>query len=414
VNKLCHALIVIVACASSSALRADDVHRPIRILFVGNSYTYFNNLPGMLEQIAASATPPRKIETKSVVEGGATLRRHWEKKKALELIQSEDWDYVVLQEQSSLGVTFVVDGQLRITDSAEFYKYVRLFDEAIRAKKAKTVLFGTWARKDAVEQDQAMLDFAYASIAKELHAVFVPAGMTWHAVRKAKPTLELYNADGSHPSPTGTYLNACCFLGTLLDKSPVGAAHEITGPAINVDGKPNAKGDGQLAKLDQPTAARLQAEAWDVCSKLTKSGGYPDITKPSQPELPTLASGDGIKPEALEGHWVGTTKLYPRFMLAKAVEWPVKMEMTCSRKDGDWEISLKIANGGALQDKPQNVSNITVQDKSLSFDDSARVIDDSKPTYRAILKDGKLMGIAEVKSKDGSFFMIGSWELHKE
>jgi hypothetical protein len=308
----------------------------------------------------------------------------------------------------------VIDGQLRITDSPEFHKYVRLFDEAIKAKKARTVLYGTWARKDALEQDQAMLDYAYASIAKELHALFVPAGMTWQAVRKAKPALELYIADGSHPSPTGTYLAACCFLATLFDKSPVGAAPEITGPAIGVDGKTNPNGDRELAKLDEPTAARLQAQVWDVCSKLTKAGGYPDITKPAPPELPTLPTGEAIKPEALEGQWVGTTKLYPRFMLAKEVEWPVKMEMTCSRKDDDWEINLKIVNGGALQDKLQKVSTIDLQEKILSFNDSARVINDSKPAYRAILKDGKLMGVAEVKSKDGSFFMIGSWELHKE
>jgi uncharacterized protein DUF4886 len=413
-NWLRRALIVIVTFASATAVRADDAAQPLRILFIGNSYTYFNNLPVMLERIAASATPPRKIETKAVVVGGATLRQHWEKKTALGVIQSENWDFVVLQEQSSLGVTFMIDGQTRITDYTEFHKYVRLFDEAIRKKGAKTVLYGTWARKDAPQEDQAMLDYAFASIAKELHAVLVPAGITWQAVRKAKPSIELYNADGSHPSPAGTYLTASCFLATLLNESSIGSAHEITGPAMNTNGQPKRNSD-RLAKLDQPTATFLQTEAWEICSKLTKSGGYPDVSKPAAPELPTLPNdGDTIKPEALEGRWVGSTKLYSRSMLPNQKDWPVKMIMTCSRKDGVWELSLTVALGNSVSNTPQKLTNVVVQDKSLSFTDPARNISGANPTCRAILKDGKLLGITEIKSKDARFFAIGTWEMHKE
>ncbi len=393
-------------------MRADDTPRPVRVLFIGNSYTYFNNLPVMLERVAASVTPPRRIETKMVVEGGATLRRLWEQKKALGVIQNEQWDYVVLQEQSTLGVNFMIEGVNRITDYAEFHKSVRRFDEAIRARGAKTVLYATWARKEATEQDQAMLDYAYVSIAKELHALVAPVGIVWQAVRKAKPDLELYNRDGSHPSPAGTYLAASCFLATLLNVDPTGAAAEITGPAVDVEGQANR--DRRLAKLDQPTASLLQSEAWKIHSSLAKSDGYPDVAKPAPPQLPSLPAGDPIKPEALEGHWVGTTKLYPRFFLTNTSDWPGKMELTCTRQNGTWEFTVTVALVKALPSTPQKATNIMVQDKSLSFDDSARVINGASPTYRAILKDGKLLGIAEMKSKEMSYFAIGTWELHKE
>ncbi len=90
------------------------------------------------------------------------------------------------------------------------------------------------------------------------------------------------------------------------------------------------------------------------------------------------------------------------------------MELTCTRQNGSWEFTVTVALVKTLRSTPQKATNIMVQDKSLSFDDSARVINGASPTYRAILKDGKLLGIAEMKSKEMSYFAIGTWELHKE
>jgi hypothetical protein len=352
------------------------------------------------------------VQTKMVVEGGASLRRRWEQKKALEAIQKEHWDYVVLQGQANMGVTFLVDGFMRINDCEDLHKYGRLFDEAIRSSGAKTVLYQTWSLKDAPERDQAMLDYAYVSLAKELHCLLVPAGTAWQAARKAKPTIELYVEDGSHPSPAGTYLIASCFFSTLLNESPIGAAREIAGQATSADSK--SIHDRPLAKLDPSTATFLQTQAWDTCSKLAKSGGYPDVTKPGPPVLPTLPIGDSISPELLEGRWTGTTKLYPRSSLPKSAEWPAKMELTCRRKTEGWEFELKIGLGDRMPNKLLKVSNVVVQNQTISFVDPNRTTNGATPTYRAIIKGGKMIGIAEIKSKDNAFFAIGSWELHKE
>src|SRR5262245_3422207 len=87
-----------------------------RGLFIGNSYTYFNNLPQMLSRLAKSAPSHYEMETEMVTVSGATLKRHWEEGRALEAIKRGAWNYVVLQEFSTLGVTPVVDGIPQIAD----------------------------------------------------------------------------------------------------------------------------------------------------------------------------------------------------------------------------------------------------------------------------------------------------------
>lgn len=117
--------------------------KPVRVLFVGNSYTYFNNLPEMLERLSTSAGAGPRIEARMVVAGGATLERHWRLEQALLAIRIGDWDYVVLQEQSTLGPSPLVDGLPRIRSPDDFFKYARMFDEAVRQAGAQTVFYST-------------------------------------------------------------------------------------------------------------------------------------------------------------------------------------------------------------------------------------------------------------------------------
>ena len=73
----------------------------VRILFVGNSYTYVNELPDVLRAMASSADPPVTIETEKCTGGGTTLERHWADEKLHKRIAAGRWDVVVLQEQST-------------------------------------------------------------------------------------------------------------------------------------------------------------------------------------------------------------------------------------------------------------------------------------------------------------------------
>jgi len=129
----------------------------------------------------------------------------WRDKSARTAIEVGKWDFVVLQEQSTTP----------LTDPEDMFKYGRKFDAAIRKAGAKTIFFLTWARRDQPD-NQAALNRAYSGLATELHAQIAPVGPAWKAALGLAATMPLYIEDGSHPTPTGAYLNACVFYLVML------------------------------------------------------------------------------------------------------------------------------------------------------------------------------------------------------
>src|SRR5260370_12170383 len=105
----------------------------IRVLFIGNSLTYVNDLPRVVERLAAS----RGIRLKTALDGvgGADLHQQWDRGSALRAIRQQKWDWVVLQDQSSAP----------LYEPDELPEYARRFDAEIRRRGAKTMLFMTWA-----------------------------------------------------------------------------------------------------------------------------------------------------------------------------------------------------------------------------------------------------------------------------
>ncbi|WP_375208111.1 hypothetical protein [Hyphococcus sp.] len=183
---------------------ADGAAGPIRILFIGNSLTYFNDLPAVLEQ-TANHDGVIRAETALVASGGATLAQHWKDGAAAEMIRSGDWDYVVLQEQSQLGAR-IENGARKMDEPEAFYSAAREFDREINNADAQTVFMLTWSHKDKPEE-QALLHEAYESIACELGAVLAPAGAAWRLLRERNSGIDLYY-DNVHPNFNGTYLSA--------------------------------------------------------------------------------------------------------------------------------------------------------------------------------------------------------------
>lgn len=190
--------------------------RPLKVLFIGNSFTQRNNLPGMLAQMAEAAGAV--MEWRLISVGGASLRTHWNRGEAARAIAEGKYDYIVLQEQSTLP----------IKNSARMHENVRLFDAAIKSVGAKTALYLTWARRSAA-QKQADITTAYESIGRELGATVVPAGVAWQRFLSRHDRPALHDRDGSHPTVAGTYLAACVFLQTLFALSPAGNKATIAG-----------------------------------------------------------------------------------------------------------------------------------------------------------------------------------------
>jgi hypothetical protein len=229
----------------------------LRVLFIGNSYTYFNNLPEIFTQLSASARPAKHLEAQMITRGGATLKMNWEDGAALKALQQQKWDYVVLQEQSLLP----------INDPETMYKYARLFDAEIKKAGAKTIFYLTWARQHQPE-NQPKLNEAYLSIAKELGALIAPAGIAWQSAFKEVAKLELHTADQSHPNPAGSYLTACVLYAVMFAQSPEGLTGKIEGKPVNPETGQMSQTKSELVNLSAAQAATLQRIAWETVKNL--------------------------------------------------------------------------------------------------------------------------------------------------
>lgn len=211
---------------------------PKHVLFVGNSFSYFNNsLHGHVRQLVLAADPAHKkdyVFRSTTISGGYLIQHAAD--LAYEL-QSLQWDVVVLQGQSKEPMASAPKHSQRFRDAA------RGFDGLIKASGAKTAFFMTWAYQDKPAMTGELAQ-GYESIANELHDLVVPVGLAFERSLEKRPSLVLHFKDHIHPSPAGTYLAACTFYGALYGKSPVGNPY--------------------TADLDPEAARYLQGIAWDT------------------------------------------------------------------------------------------------------------------------------------------------------
>lgn len=194
----------------------------LRVLFVGNSYTSVNDLPNTFARLARSGG--LHVEVAMVAPGGAFLADHAANPDVASTIRSRRWTAVVLQEQSELPAAF---GALE----ARILPAATTVDADIRAAGARTFLLETWAHRDGwpdgrLDQAsmQAAIDATYHALGARLGATVIPAGEAWARADVEAPVIELWQADGSHPTASGTYLAACVAYAALTGRSPVGLA----------------------------------------------------------------------------------------------------------------------------------------------------------------------------------------------
>ena len=203
------ATLLIFGLALSSALLFSQ-QKELKVLFVGNSYTYGYNLPHIVSIISAETTT--KLITRKSVLPGAHLGEHWRGRRELEtkkMITEGGFDIIVLQDFSMSAI--------QTPDST--LKYVKLFTEYNSRYGAKTYLFNTWAR-EKVPQFQDEIDMLYGQAASENGAVRVPVGAAWALAQDLRPMVDLYTSDGSHPNELGTMLSASVFVRVICGELP--------------------------------------------------------------------------------------------------------------------------------------------------------------------------------------------------
>lgn len=214
---------LVIACGASSnePLPSGGHH----VLFIGNSLTYVNDLPGMVAAIAASAGDTVRVAT--VAKPDFALIDHLNGgSDAVARIKQGGWEYVVLQQgPSSLAVN---------QDSLKLW--TQLFDPIVRAAGATPALLMVWPSSDRV----AFFDDvrkSYQNAALAVHGAFLPAGEAWLAAWAANPALSLYGDDGYHPSVLGSYTAALVVVEcvTRRDVRTLPPATSVAGQPLGVD-----------------------------------------------------------------------------------------------------------------------------------------------------------------------------------
>lgn len=196
-----------------------DSEPPTRVLFVGNSYTHYNDMPSMVEQLADSAG--HRIDAGMTAPGGWWLSDHADSQETTDKIADGDWDYVVLQEQSMAPA----DNELARTVS---FPAAQVLERAVIGNGGDVVLFLTWGHRNGSSElghgsySAMQIDLAdsYQAFADSLLAELAPVGMAWWICIDEYPSIDLYAPDGSHPSKAGSYLAASVLAATVLDVDP--------------------------------------------------------------------------------------------------------------------------------------------------------------------------------------------------
>ncbi len=353
---------------------------PLRVLFLGNSYTYYNSLPDMVAQIANSL-PGRRIEARSVTRGGATLADLWSLTNGLEVLRSGTWDYVVLQDQSTLGTNYV-DGKWHVNEPAGLMRWVRFWNAEIQRKNAKPLLYLTWARK-AHPEFQSELNYAYAEAARDINAGIAPVGLAWRRVREGSPKIELFDADGSHPAPLGSYLTACVFVEILAGRNCEGAVRNIGGLKVS--------------SADQ----HAFGEAAHYAVEQYRAGILTNLPKPDLGAAKPLQNNGTAKAEDFQGAWKGTGMLYN-----ETHDLEVNIFVSGRRCRG----TLTQTRGEVKLSYP--LSGCAVDNGTLVFvtSDPRMLVEE----YRAVLSDGKLIGTQTLRTTDPYMRMIGSFDLKRD
>jgi hypothetical protein len=189
----------------------------LKVLFVGNSFTYFYNLPQVVSALTEESGLALMSRQSTV--GGSNLEQHWKEERGTQtrqLIPSENWDYVVFNNHSMSA----------IADSSAFMEYGQKFAELVHEQGGQAIFIMTWAY-DSNPLMQEPVARAYRKLATETQSICFPAGLLFAAARQLRPELNLF-FDDKHPSELGTYMLGLAFCRFFTGQKVSGLPERVT------------------------------------------------------------------------------------------------------------------------------------------------------------------------------------------
>lgn len=228
--------------------------RPERVLFVGNSYFYYNNsLHNHVERLAKAADPALagSLQFKSATIGGASLSQHNMAHLLMpgQLGIAKPFQWVVMQGGSG--------EPLSARRREDFRKTAAANAALIRDHGGQVALYMTHAyvkpHRQFKPENTVTTEAMYVDVGHEIGALVIPVGLAFDEAYRRFPELKFHNRDGTHPSLLGTYLAACTTFATLYGRSPVGNPYRADGA------------------IEEALATQLQQVAQDVVTQFFQS-----------------------------------------------------------------------------------------------------------------------------------------------
>lgn len=397
---------LLTALAAAPTLSAGPPAQPadssMRVLFVGSSYTYYNNLPRLVAAVAEADDGSPRLETRTVAEAGACLEDHWNAGEVAAVLRAWEPDFVVLQPQSTFCRTFLVNGDFRVGDPAASMRQAGRLAATIRAAGAIPVLFAQWKRRSAPEWDQWAIDAAVGRTAHREEARVLPAGDAFQIASRRNPNLRLYDRDGSHPSPAGSLLAAETLYSVLTGRSPP-SVRRVTGPPVREgDGRVLTDSTATLVGVDSAAAELLAGAAAEAVQAFPDAASsFPVVPAPVLPDVPT---GRPIDTRGLGGTWTGPIWVYP---------YPGMLTIVADSTASGWNVSATIDFGGRPDDIEPSLTEVRRTATGLRF------VDPDGPNggavrYEGVFTGAALQGVAEIVVPGGGIYAVGTWRVEKE
>ena len=224
-----------------------------RVLLVGNSLTYTNNLPALLRAVGASQGTP--ITTETYVAPGGTLSERWRDGNAADALRTRKFDVVVLQEIGGQVGCLASASRTRTAPCAATVQAHEGFAALAKASGAKTLLFTTWSHD---ERMQGRIHGGMRKLAKDTGATVFNAAGAIASLHKAQPGSTPY-PDGTHPSTQASLMLAVALYRDITGTAPAPKALRVGGPLLPVnaavspdsamESQPGLVGDGKATVI---------------------------------------------------------------------------------------------------------------------------------------------------------------------
>lgn len=184
----------------------------MKILFIGNSHTYMNDMPQLVKEMVENVTG-ESCDVFMLAYSARSLKWHMGEEYFSERfnILHGKYDYCVMQEQAH-----------PMTDEADTIEYAARIVEMCKKAGTVPVVFETWAEK-AKPENQAEMNRRYHNLAKEQGALLAPVGEVWSKVAEDLKDIadaDLYWQDGAHASALGAFVTAMVLTKTITGKLP--------------------------------------------------------------------------------------------------------------------------------------------------------------------------------------------------